>query len=110
MTSRAGTLTMSCAAGSVRDSETSLYGPSGEAPGAFVDVGQIADEHNGEPDVLVIGAGVAVPVKGAKDVVDQIWSQPLAGHAPLFRRSRVGGLKSAAMPVPVAGRQRLWGR
>jgi hypothetical protein len=78
--------------------------------GAFIDVGQVADEQNCEPDVLVVGAGVTVPVQDAQDVLDRVRSQPLVGHAPLFRWSRVGGLKSAAMPVPVAGRQRLWGR
>jgi hypothetical protein len=78
--------------------------------GAFIDVRQVADEQDGAAGVLVVGAGVTVAVKIVQDVVDQVRVQPLVGHARLLRWRRVGGLKSAATPVPLAGRQRLWGR
>jgi hypothetical protein len=77
--------------------------------GAFVNVGQVANEQDGPAGVLVVRAGVPVPVKDVQDVVDQVWVHPLVGHAP-FLLWGAGMRMSGAVPVPVAGRQRLWGR
>ena len=59
--------------------------------------------------VLVVAAGVPGPVRDAQDAGDQAQADPVGSHAPFFRWSWPGGQMSAAMPVPVAGRQPLAG-
>ena len=52
--------------------------------GAFVDARQVAEEQDGPAGVLVVAAGVAVPVQQAEHVGDQVQVHPVVGHAPFL--------------------------
>jgi hypothetical protein len=50
-------------------------------PGAFPDAGQVADEADGAAGVLVVAAGVAVPVEHVQHVGDEAGGdRVIAGH------------------------------
>jgi len=52
--------------------------------GAFVDAGQVAEEQHCPAGVLVVAAGVAVPVQQAEHVGDEVQVHPVVGHAPFL--------------------------
>jgi hypothetical protein len=51
--------------------------------GAFVDVGQVADEEEGATCVLAIAAGEPVPVEHVQDVGEQVQAYSVC-HAPFL--------------------------
>ena len=52
--------------------------------GAFVDVRQIPDEEDGPACVLVVAAGVPVPVEHVENLGDQAHAHPVVRHAPFL--------------------------
>src|SRR6266851_5110700 len=52
--------------------------------GAFVDVRQVADENNGPGSVLVVAAGVPMPVQHVEHLGDHAQVHPVPGHAPFL--------------------------
>ena len=89
LTSPGGTVTASWGAGSGgagsgRGGDLADIGAERVVLGAFVDARQVAEEQDGPAGVLVVAAGVAVPVQQAEDVGDQVQVHPVVGHAPFL--------------------------